>query len=190
VISLRCQCGALRGTLTGKTLKSGTHLTCHCRDCRAFQVALGREDPGAKDGVRIVQIAPAGMEITQGADTLAALRLSPRGPLRFYAACCDTPIATTPSRLSLPFAGVLADVIEDQGALGRVRAQVNITAADGRVTHKRMGRVVRALFANALSAMLKGDRKKTPFFDAETGKPVVEPMIIDRARKAEIYRSL
>ena len=102
MISLRCHCGTLRGTLAAKTVKSGTHLTCHCRDCRAFQVAVGRDDPGAVDGVRILQIGPAGMEITEGAEHLAALRLSPRGPLRFYAACCGTPIATTPSKLSIP----------------------------------------------------------------------------------------
>ncbi|MEJ6391397.1 DUF6151 family protein [Gymnodinialimonas ulvae] len=176
--------------MTEKTLKSGTHLTCHCRDCRAFQVAVGRDDPGATNGVHIVQIAPAGMEVTQGAEHLAALRLSPRGPLRFYAACCGSPVATTPSKLALPFAGVLAEMIEDQSALGRVRAQVNITGPDGRVTHKRMGRVVRALFANAGAALLNGDRKKTPFFDAETGKPVVVPVLLDKGRKAEIYRAL
>ncbi len=188
--SLRCQCGALRGTLAEKTVKSGTHLTCHCRDCRAFQVAVGRDDPGASDGVRILQIGPAGLEITEGSEHLAALRLSPRGPLRFYAACCGTPIATTPSKLSLPFAGLIAEIIEDQNALGRVRAEVNVTALDGKVKHKGMGRVVRALFANAGAAIIKGERKKTPFFDADTGQPVVEPVVIDKARKAEIYAGL
>jgi hypothetical protein len=176
--------------LAAKTLKSGTYLTCHCRDCRAFQVALGRDDPGAAAGVPIVQIGPAGMEITEGHEHLAALRLSPRGPLRFYAACCGTPIATTPSKLSLPFAGILADMIEDKSALGRVRAQVNITGADGKVTHRRIGRVVMALFANAGAAIMKGERKRTPFFEAATGKPVVEPVVIDKARKAEIYNRL
>ena len=84
----------------------------------------------------------------------------------------------------------MAEIVEDQTALGRVRAQVNITGAGGTVKHKRMGRVVRALFANAGAAILKGERKKTPFFDAETGRPVVEPQLIDRTRKAEIYASL
>ena len=190
MITLRCQCGALRGTLADKTVKSSVHVSCHCRDCRAFQVALGRDDPGAAEGVRVLQIGPAGMEITQGVEHLAALRLSPRGPLRFYASCCNTPIATTPSRLSLPFAGLLAEVVEDQNALGRVRAQVNITQMDGKVTHKRMGRVVRALFANAGAAMLRGERKKTPFFNAETSQPVVQPELIDKARKAEVYAKL
>ncbi len=190
MISLRCQCGALRGSLAAKTVKSGTHLTCHCRDCRAFQVAVGRDDPGAADGVRILQIGPAGMEITQGVEHLAALRLSPRGPLRFYAACCGTPIATTPSKLSIPFAGLITEMVEDQGALGRVRAQVNISGPGGKTTHRRAGRVVMALVANVGAALIKGERKKTPFFNAETGRPVVEPKVIDKARKAEIYASL
>ena len=81
-------------------------------------------------------------------------------------------------------------MIEDKSALGRVRAQVNITGADGKVTHRRIGRVVMALFANAGAAIMKGERKRTPFFEAATGKPVVEPVVIDKARKAEIYSRL
>lgn len=30
----------------------------------------------------------------------------------------------------------------------------------------------------------------TPFFDAETGLPVVTPVVLERARKAEVYASL
>ena len=186
-LTLRCACGALTGCLAGRTAKAGTHIVCHCRDCRAFQVAVGRDDPGADRGVNVLQIGPAGLKIT---GDMAAIRMSPRGPFRFYAACCGTPIATTMTKPTIPFAGLLTAVLEDPDRLGPVRANVNITGADGSVKHKRIGRVVRAIFSNAGSACLRGERKVTPFFDPETGAPVVEPVVIDKERKAEIYRAL
>ncbi len=94
------------------------------------------------------------------------------------------------TRRTIPFAGLMTDVIVDASRLPKVRAWVNITGADGSVKHKRMGRLVRGLFGNALGACLRGERTKTPFFDAGTGAPVIQPVIIDRARRAEIYGAL
>lgn len=186
-VSLSCQCGALTGQVTDTALKSGTRLICHCRDCRAFQVALGRPDPGAAAGVDIIQLPPSGLTLT---GEMAAMRLSPRGPFRFYAPCCGAPIATTMTRRTVPFAGLLTSMIVEANRLPKVRAWVNITGADGTVKHKRAGRAVRALFANAAGACLRGERTLTPFFDAKTGAPMAEPEVIDKTRKAEIYRAL
>lgn len=186
-LGLRCACGALTGRLADRTAKAGTRVVCHCADCRAFQVAIGREDPGADAGVDILQIAPAGLQID---GEMAALRLSPRGPIRFYAPCCGTPIATTMTSRTVPFAGLLTTILEDPDSLGKPRARVNIKSADGSVKHHKMGRMVRAIVSGAIGAMMRGERKVTPFFDAQTGAPVAAPVILDKARKAEIYRAL
>lgn len=160
---------------------------CHCADCRAFQVAIGRDDPGAEAGVDILQIAPAGLEIS---GEMAAMRLSPRGPFRFYAPCCGTPIATTMTSRTVPFAGLLTGVLDDAESLGKIHVRVNMKGANGSVKHHKMGRMVRSILSGALGAVLRGERKTTPFFDAETGAPVAEPVILDKTRKAEIYRAL
>lgn len=173
--------------MAARTVKSGTHIICHCRDCRAFQVALGQPDPGAETGISIFQIAPAGLALH---GEMAALRLSPRGPFRFYAPCCGTPIATTLTRRTMPFAGMLSGMVVAPERLGPVRAHVHMTGLDGKVTHRHMGRMVRALFSNAGSTYLRGEARLTPFFDAATGRPVVEPVVIEKARKAEIYSAL
>lgn len=186
-LALRCACGALTGRVAARTVKAGIHVVCHCRDCRAFQVALGRDDPGAVAGVDIFQISPAGLEI---AGEMAVMRLSPRGPLRFYAPCCGSPIATTTTSRKIPFAGLLTDILETPEVLGPVRADVNIPAAGGGVKHRKVGRSLRALISNGIATYMRGERKVTPFFDEETGAPVVEPVVIDKARKAEIYRAL
>lgn len=148
---------------------------------------MGRPDPGGDTGVSILQIGPAGL-VLQG--DMAALRLSPRGPFRFYAPCCGTPIATTLTSRTLPFAGLLAGLVTSPERLGPVRAHVNMTGMDGKLTHRHMGRMVRGIFANAGGAYLRGEARVTPFFDAQTGRPVVEPQVIDKARKIGIYRDL
>lgn len=67
---------------------------------------------------------------------MACMRLSPRGPYRFYAPCCGTPIATTMTSRTVPFAGLLAGLVVEADRLGPVRANVNITGADGKVKHR------------------------------------------------------
>lgn len=173
--------------MAAQTVKTGIHVVCHCSDCRAFQVALGQPDPGAEAGIPIVQVGPAGLKIS---GRMAALRLSPNGPFRFYAPCCGTPIATTLTRRTLPFAGILAGLVAQPEHLGPVRAHLNMTGPDGTVKHRHIGRSVRTLFANAGRAYLRGEARITPFFDLETGAPVVEPQVIDKARKDDIYRGL
>lgn len=121
---------------------------------------------------------------------MACMRLSPRGPLRFYAPCCGTPIATTMTGRTLPFAGMLAGLVVEAERLGPVRAHVNITGPDGKVKHRNMGRMVRSILSNAIGAYLRREARETPFFDADTGLPVVTPVVLDKARKAEVYAAL
>jgi len=46
-------------------------------------------------GVALYQTRPDCVHIDDGAEHLACLRLSPKGLLRWYASCCDTPLANT-----------------------------------------------------------------------------------------------
>ncbi|MEZ5702774.1 MAG: DUF6151 family protein [Burkholderiaceae bacterium] len=91
---LRCQCGTLQGRVALNGLSN--QLVCYCRDCQAFARYLGDAERilDHQGGSTIVQVAPDRVEITQGHDQLAAMRLSPNGLLRWYAACCRTPWAT------------------------------------------------------------------------------------------------
>lgn len=104
---LRCRCGRLQGhvTLEGRN----TRVVCYCKDCQAFARFL---DPAgraldAQGGSDVVQLAPHRIHISQGAEHLAVMRLSPQGMLRWYAACCRTPIGNTLARHDRPFTGLL-----------------------------------------------------------------------------------
>lgn len=188
-IAIRCSCGQLQGTL--KPRDAYARVVCYCRDCQAYARLLGREDVlDARGGSDIVAIQPAGLRFTAGQDQLTCLSLSPRGPLRWHSACCNTPLANTGRGPRLPYAGVLvacftADPSTTGRAFGPARAAVNTGSAAGAVRPTRLhtaGAVAR-IGTGVLLAKLRGRRRQSPFFVAGTMQPVVEPWIVPRAER-------
>ena len=110
-VPLRCDCGAVAGEITVSP-GAGNHCVCFCDDCQAFAAALGREDVlDAWGGTDIYQTAPARLRITQGQDELRALRLNPKGLVRWYTACCKTPVGNMMATPRSPFVGVISRFI-------------------------------------------------------------------------------
>lgn len=183
-----CSCGALRGEASEAGIKTGLHLVCHCADCRANELYHGRPDP-APDPVALFQLAPDSITITSGAEHLRAIRLGPRGPLRWYTACCGTPFANTLAKPGLPFAGMRADLFQDKSALGKIRARAFIPSAlPGKPPQTKGGAAMAwGILSRMLAARLSGRWKQNPFFDADTGRPVAEPELISKERRAQLY---
>ena len=84
-------------------------MSCYCRDCQAFAHALG--NPGAildkLGGTDIVATLQQYVTFTKGTEALACLSLSERGLLRWYANCCNTPIANTARNPKLSYVGLV-----------------------------------------------------------------------------------
>jgi Family of unknown function (DUF6151) len=57
---------------------------------------------GATD---VIQTSPAQLTLTQGQEFLACMRLTEKGLLRWYAACCSTPIGNTLPNYRMSFVG-------------------------------------------------------------------------------------
>ena len=93
-----------------ETGAGGTHVICYCADCQTFARHLGQSETAldADGGTEIFQTLPDAVRITRGADSLALLRLGPKGLMRWYAGCCNTPIANTLANpRTLPFIGMI-----------------------------------------------------------------------------------
>lgn len=106
-VTFSCDFGSVKGVAHEVSPKSVCHLVCYCKDCRAFARHLGQMEvlePGG--GSPLVQVMPARVEITEGQAHISCLKLAPRGLYRWYAACCNTPIANTVSTPKLPLAGL------------------------------------------------------------------------------------
>ncbi|MBW4707748.1 hypothetical protein KX928_08105 [Roseobacter sp. YSTF-M11] len=191
-VSFSCQCGTLKGVLHDVAPASGCHLICYCKDCRAFARHMGQMEalePGG--GSPLVQVLPNRIEITQGADQIACLRLSPKGLYRWYATCCRTPLANTVGTSKMPLAGMWRPNFADTEALGPVvthgftKFALPVTGAPRK--DKGLARMLGGLLKRTLAAYLSGTARISPFFD-QAGQPVAEPRIISLAEREAAYR--
>ena len=208
-LTLRCACGTLRGRASDVGPRRSVRLICHCGDCQSFARYLhGRGHAGAIldawGGTEIVQISPARIELNEGSEQLACMRLSEGGLMRWYAGCCHTPVANTLANARVPFAGVIqafADPELDAGArdglLGPVRARVNASAelrAESRAEGPRqpstaprfappfpLGTILRSA-RGLVGAWIRGEQWPNPFFDGE-GEPRARPKVLSEAER-------
>ncbi|WP_298972464.1 DUF6151 family protein [uncultured Roseobacter sp.] len=189
-VAFSCSCGTLKGVLHDASPSSACHLMCFCKDCRAFARHMGQLDalePGG--GSPIVQVLPARLEITQGAEQIACLRLSAKGLHRWYAACCKTPLANTTGSPRLPFAGMWRPIFAQSEVFGPVVTYGFTKAAlpGGPRKDKGLGRMLGGLLKRSLAAYLNGTARQTPFFDA-AGAPVATPQVISAEERSAAYR--
>lgn len=188
-VAFSCSCGTLKGVVHEAAPTTGCHLICYCKDCRAFARHMDQMEalePGG--GSPLVQVLPARIEITQGADQIACLRLSPKGLHRWYAACCKTPLANTVGSSRMPLAGMWRPLFESTDAFGPVVTHGFTKAAlpGGPRKDKGLGRMMGGLAKRALAAYLNGTARQSPFFDA-AGAPVAIPQIISKPEQAAAY---
>jgi hypothetical protein len=187
---LRCRCGALQGhvELNG----SSNRMVCYCHDCQAFARFLGSADQvlDAQGGSDVVQVAPHHIKFTHGAAHLAAMRLSDKGMLRWYAACCRTPVGNTLTTRNMPFTGLLVQCLDTaplEAAFGPVRASANTSSAIGEPKPRGFGMAgaLLRIMGMVLGSRLSGRYKDTPFFTA-AGAPVAEPLVLSAEERARL----
>jgi len=179
---IQCQCGAFSGHVRGAGTCS--RVVCYCADCQAFARFLGRAGDvlDAQGGTGIVQLAQPRVVISQGKEHLAAVRLSGQGMIRWYAACCNTPLGNTLPDPKVSFIGLIHSLLDHAKIaddFGKNIAIVNVDSATGEPKPKQKGlpgMVVRFLWI-ILSMRIGGKYRKSPFF-TDSGEPVVSPVIL------------
>ena len=185
-LTFSCTCGALQGHISARGAKSGTHVVCYCHDCRAAQLYFGQPDP-APGPIEILQTTPEDIIIDKGAEHLAAMQLSPRGMLRWYANCCNAPLLTTPGSPRLPFGGFIVNRLADSTPLGPVTTRGFVPATGGKQRHEKLRFAVAGLIKRTIASRLSGRWKTSVFFDPDTGKPAVTPRVLTKKERAAFY---
>lgn len=193
---LSCACGTLKGALRHPG-KAGRGI-CYCKDCQAFARFLGKPgeilDP--MGGTDVVATLGQRVTISEGREALACMSLSPKGTLRWYASCCNTPIGNTLRNYRLPYVGLVHSCLESAGArmddaFGPSRMRVNTGSAIGNAkpqsTPLRTAAAVVRVAAALAGARVTGGYRRTPFFDT-SGEPVVQPTVLTREERARSER--
>lgn len=181
-IALRCRCGEVRGELD--PAGAYTRATCYCRDCQAYARWLGH--PGMLDahgGTDVVPMAPSAVRLTRGQELVACMSLSRKGLLRWFAACCRTPLGNTPRDPRVHYVGMLPACFDAppaavDAAFGpAARIVLNTGSATGQVRATPLAFAWGGLriFAGIMGARLRG-RLASPFFD-DSGRPIREPQL-------------
>lgn len=186
---IQCRCGTLQGLVRPGWLHN--RLRGYCIDCQAFARHFLPEaavlDPAG--GTEIIQVSQARVGLTQGAEQLAAIRLSETGLLRWYARCCHTPLCNTADHPGSSLVGLIhtclsrARLDEDFGAQV---ARVNTQGARAPLAGTGLPGVLMRYVGIALGDLLTGRIGRSPFFTAD-GQPVVPPRILSAAERAALY---
>lgn len=185
-IVLGCGCGTVRGVATHIGPDSGTRVICYCKDCQSFARYLDREDVvlDKHGGTEIYQLPLSRITIREGLEQIRSMKFSPKGPFRWYTACCKTPIGNSLSP-SWAFIGLIHAFIDDSVDrdldLGPVSGHVNVKSANDSLPEKilKSGDSPRMIFRSLLKIItwkLRGLGSPSPFFD-QRNKPVSEPTI-------------
>lgn len=190
---LRCRCGTIQGVI--KNPQRGNRVVCYCKDCQAFARFLGREKEtlDARGGSEVIQVIPADVTFNQGVDSLACVRLTEKGMIRWYAACCRTPIGNTLENFKISFVGLLHDCLETaplEESFGPVRSYVNPQGAYGTPPPRSEGvwSTVWWFIRTISKARVSGDYRHTPFFRMDTGKAIAQPHVLSRDERANAMR--
>ena len=130
-------------------------------------------------GTHICQTVPGHLHIVRGQDQIRALRLSPRGLIRWYAGCCNTPLANTLPKTTLPFVGLIAPVPGED--FGEVKGRVNTQRTRGAVKEFGFEASGATLIARAIGAFFTS-KTASPFFDSD-GAPIVVPTVLSLAER-------
>jgi hypothetical protein len=187
-VTLSCQCGALKGQV--QIEKSALfHVQCLCCDCQRFAKALNQTDAYLDQygATELLQTYPDNFVIEQGDTHLACLKLHSKGLLRWYASCCNTPIANTIASSTVPFVGILVNNLKfsDENAKLATIGPISIKAFAKHSlieppvdSHQRFPL---SFLPKIAFFMMKGKWKKryqpSPFFN-QNGQPTVTPHLI------------
>jgi hypothetical protein len=193
---LSCRCGSLKGSVSHSVRVN--RCICYCKDCQAFAHFLGQAADilDEQGGTDIVQTLPANVTFSQGQGALACMRLTEKGVLRWYAACCNTPIGNTLINYRVSFVGLIHNCLSYAGTpladtFGPVRMWVNTGSASGKVPSNAGATIAgMARFgAMIIGARMNGGYRRTPFFAAETGTPIAIPKILTAEELAQVSKA-
>lgn len=188
-LSLACRCGAVRGVIRDISPKTGNRVICYCDDCQAYAHHLQADGEilDKQGGTEIYQLAQVQVAICEGSEHLRCLRLKPKGLLRWYTDCCNTPVANSMSA-GVPIIGIVHSFMDDRAdrdqVLGPVKYAVQAQYArnkpDTVKTYKNfpLGLITKALF-RILKFRLQGKHKPSPFYGID-GRPIVKPEIVNQ----------
>ena len=174
-----CACGRVAGTVANVSPMRGDHIVCHCTDCQSFALHLECADRvlDRHGGTALYQSRCGDVCVMQGKEQLAALHLTEQSTLRWYAACCNTPMFNTFANGRVPFTSILLANCDPAACatMGEARGDLFLKDAIGdtsRLEPMPMARLMRRVIVRMAKDMISGARRHNALFDAKSFAPI------------------
>lgn len=198
-MEIQCECGTFRARLENFPRGSTGRLVCYCDDCQSFAHHLNRADLlDSAGGTEVISVYPGQMKIVAGRDVLKCLRLSPKGLYRWYAGCCNTPIAN--ANPGFPWAGVSGRVftVKDPDYLervfGAVKSRVMGRFARGTppagTAQKINFKTIMTVAPFIIKGLATGRAKPSPFYAEDGRTPIAMPTVLSLEQRNAIRQRL
>lgn len=191
-LPVRCQCGRVQGVL--HHAEHATSAICYCKDCQAYAAWLDKDGKqlDAQGGTHVLAVHPQQLAISQGMDAVACMSLSDQGILRWYAACCNSPVGNTPRNMKMAYVGLFESFVaqsrqEIEQVCGPVQLVSAPESARGTVAGSgwRAAKPILGIMRSMVAARLTGSYRRTPFFTADA-TPVKLPTVLTPVERAAL----
>lgn len=183
--SHRFQCAC--GRITGRLAQSSRALRgiCYCKDCQNYarMTGQGAITLDAQGGTEVVATESRFVSLDQGKELLACHSLSETGLLRWYASCCQTPIANTLRNHRIAYVGLvhecLGSAADRERVFGPVQLHLNVHGATSTVRTSSLSKwiAISRYVPALLWSRISGAYQQSVFFDA-AGEPISAPQVL------------
>jgi hypothetical protein len=195
-LAFSCQCGRVTGHIERAIATEGDHIVCHCTDCRDLVRHLG-QDARVLDqfgGTALFQSRCARVRLETGLDQLACLHMTTAKTLRWYAACCSSPLFNTYANGRVPYVTTIlancnaADIRQLLGTpIGHLFTK-EATSDASALPQLSMAGLMRRFLVRMIKDMVSGDRRRSMLFDPQTLAPIATPRYLTAAEQQALGR--
>lgn len=178
-----CNCGNIKGEVAHIPAK-GNHLLCYCESCRAGANYCGAgQDAGTPVDLYLTQ--PEHVTISDGLDRLAPFNFSPKGVIRWKAACCGVQMFSSQANPKIAFMSITTKLFETPDIVGPVMTKAFVPKSDGKTGHEGKGALA-MLVLRSLIARVTGRWRQSPLHNIESEGPIAPVTLVSREEKTAL----
>lgn len=193
-LTYSCTCGKTTARLHNVSPRTGNLARCHCKDCQAFATWLhqqgGADILDENGGTELWQTLAWHVEFLTGKDeNLKAMRLSPKGLIRWYAGCCHAPFGNTMGSQSMTFVGLPLSGFDAKATdtMGEFSASMFAKTARAGSTPPDdfgFGKTIARILWRQLKGKLRAKTRATPYWQGNA--PVSDPQVLTLSERQAV----
>lgn len=194
-MEIQCECGQFRASINNFPNETPGRLGCYCDDCQSYLIHLNRTDLLDKSGcTEVVPVYPDNLKFKEGQKHLKCIQLAEKGTYRWFAGCCNSPIANT--KAAMPWVGLFAHTFVQKNpeflekTFGPIKSRILGKFAKGEVASNTASKMNFLAFKTVFPFILKGKifkrHRNSPFFESDGLEPISKPHVMNSMERESL----